>query len=180
MDRLAGEVPPGSDGLIFHPYLQGERGPHWDPFLKASFIGLTMQHRRAHFARALYEGIAFSVRDLLEAAKREGLRFGSFRLIGGGARSALWRQIIADVTGKGIRRCGTPEASALGAAMLGAAGVGIHPGVREAAETMTRLDAAPTLPDSERREAYSRLYEEVYRLLFPTLRMSMRRLGALT
>ena len=99
--------------------------------------------------------------------------------MGGGSRSALWRQIIADVTGKRIRRCGTAEASALGAAILGAAGVGIHPGVREAAETMTRLDAAPNLPDPERRDAYSRLYEAVYHPLFPALQSSLQRLAAL-
>ena len=88
MDSLAGEVPPGSDGLIFHPYLQGERAPYWDPLLRADFIGMTMQHGRAHFARALYEGIAYSIRDLLEAARALGLSFGVIKLMGGGARSA--------------------------------------------------------------------------------------------
>ena len=70
MDALAATIPPGADGLLFHPYLQGERAPYWDPLLRADFIGLTISHTRAHFARALYEGIAFSIRDLLAAAHR--------------------------------------------------------------------------------------------------------------
>src|SRR5438093_11304421 len=98
MDRLAAQVPPGAGGLLFHPYLQGERAPYWDPLLRADFIGLTMQHEKAHFARALYEGIAFSIRDLLETARGFGLEFGATRLIVGGSRSATWRQIMADVT----------------------------------------------------------------------------------
>src|SRR5262249_7402464 len=73
MDRLAAGIAPGSEGLIFHPYLQGERAPYWDPLLRGDFIGMTMRHSRAHFARALYEGIAFSIRDLLEAARALGL-----------------------------------------------------------------------------------------------------------
>ena len=83
MDALAATIAPGADGLLFHPYLQGERAPYWDPLLRGDFIGLTISHNRAHFARALYEGIAFSIRDLLQAARRHGLAFGTLRLIGG-------------------------------------------------------------------------------------------------
>ncbi len=88
MDRLAGTIAPGSDGLIFHPYLLGERAPYWDPLLRGDFIGMTMRHNRAHFARALYEGIAYSIRDLLRGAEEVGLSFGIIKLMGGGARSA--------------------------------------------------------------------------------------------
>src|SRR3546814_2492535 len=112
MDRLAAGVAAGSDGLIFHPYLQGERAPHWDPRLRGSFIGLTLRHTRAHFARACYEGIAFALNDVLRAAKDlSGARFGDMRLLGGGARSATWRQIIADVTGLTMKVPETGDAS---------------------------------------------------------------------
>jgi len=126
MDRLAGEVGPGAEGLIFHPYLQGERAPYWDPLLRADFIGMTMQHNRAHFARALYEGIAYSIRDLLTAARKLGFSFGVIKLMGGGARSATWRQIIADVTGLVVERPGNGDAS-FGAALVAGIGVGAIP-----------------------------------------------------
>lgn len=160
MDRMAAEIPPGADGLIFHPYLQGERGPHWDPLLRASFIGLTMQHGRAHFVRALYEGIAFSVRDLLEAAQREGLSFSGFRLIGGGARSATWRQIIADVLGVEIEQPENGDAS-FGAALVAGIGVGLFPDHRAAVERCVRIVGRAT-PDMARHRFYSELFA-IYR-----------------
>ncbi|OYV30262.1 MAG: xylulokinase, partial [Acidocella sp. 20-61-6] len=92
MDALAASAPRGAGGLLFHPYLQGERAPYWDPLLRADFLGLTITHGKANFARALYEGIGFSIRDLLQAAEALGQSFGTIRLLGGGARSAAWRQ----------------------------------------------------------------------------------------
>ncbi len=168
MDRLAAAVPPGSAGLVFHPYLQGERGPHWDPNLRASFIGLTMQHTRAHFVRALYEGIAFSVRDLLEAAKAEGLSFSGFRLIGGGARSATWRQIIADLLGVEIEQPENGDAS-FGAALVAGVGVGVFPSFTAAVERSVRVVGRAT-PDPARHRFYSELfaiYQEATRRLQP-------------
>jgi xylulokinase len=156
MDRMAGEIAPGADGLLFHPYLQGERAPYWDPFLRADFIGLTMQHRREHFARALYEGIAFSIRDLLEAARALGLTFGDIRLIGGGARSAVWRQIIADVTGLTIERPANGDAS-FGAALVAGIGVGLFASPLAAVEACVRItDRCP--PDPGRHAFYSELF----------------------
>ena len=121
MDALAGGVSPGSDGLLFHPYLHGERAPHWDSKLRADFLGLTMHHGRAHFARALYEGVAYALRDAMTAAEVLGLRYDTLRIIGGGARSATWRQIVADVLGKQILVPTNGDAS-FGAAVL--AGIG--------------------------------------------------------
>ncbi len=156
MDRLAGSVPPGSEGLLFHPYLQGERAPYWDPLLRADFMGLTMRHGRAHVARAFYEGIAYSIRDLLEAARGLGLSFGAIRLMGGGARSALWRQIIADVTGLSIERPGNGDAS-FGAALVAGIGVGLYPGPEGAvARCVKVLDRCE--PDPRRQ----RLHEELF------------------
>ena len=87
MDMLATDVQPGSDGLLFHPYLQGERAPYWDSKLRADFLGVTMHHGRAHFVRALYEGIAYAMRDAMTAAETLGLRYDTLRIIGGGARA---------------------------------------------------------------------------------------------
>lgn len=160
MDEMAAGVPPGSRGLIFHPYLQGERGPHWDPKLKADFVGITMQHGKEHFARALYEGIAYALCDLLSAAKDQGLTFDEFRIIGGGARSATWRQIVADVLGVEIRRPENGDAS-FGAALVAGVGVGSFKSYQEATERCVRLlDSAS--PDPASHAIYRTMFE-IYR-----------------
>jgi xylulokinase len=156
MDRLAGTVPPGSEGLLFHPYLQGERAPYWDPLLRADFIGLTMRHGQAHFARALYEGIAFSIRDLLETAKGFGLAFGTTRLIGGGARSTTWRQIMADVTGLEIEKPENGDAS-YGAALLAGIGVGAFASPEDAVAGCVRVEGRAE-PDPARHRLYTELF----------------------
>lgn len=168
MDRMGGLAAPGADGLIFHPYLQGERAPHWDPLLRADFIGLTMRHGRPHFVRALYEGIAYSIRDLMEAAKAEGLVFDELRIIGGGARSALWRQILADVLGHAIRRPAYGDAS-YGAALVAGVGVGLFDSYAEAVERCVRL-ADVVEPDAARHRLYLEMfdiYREAQRRLAP-------------
>jgi xylulokinase len=156
MDALATAIAPGADGLLFHPYLQGERAPYWDALLRADFIGLTISHGPAHFARALYEGIAFSMRDLLEAARALGLPFGTIRLMGGGARSATWRQIIADVTGLTIERTESGDAS-FGAALIAGVGVGIFASPQDAVARCVRL-LDTTVPNAKNHEYYSKLF----------------------
>ena len=168
MDGLAGQVAPGSEGLVFHPYLLGERAPYWDPLLRADFIGMTMRHNRAHFARALYEGIAYSIRDLLTAARDLGLSFGVIKLMGGGARSATWRQIIADVTGLAVERPGNGDAS-FGAALVAGIGVGFYSDPKAAVEAcVSVLDRCEA--DGERHALYTRLfaiYKEAQAALAP-------------
>jgi xylulokinase len=168
MDALAGQVPAGSEGLIFHPYLQGERAPYWDPLLRGDFIGMTMRHQRAHFARALYEGIAYSIRDLLEAARGLGLTFGRIKLMGGGSRSAIWRQIIADVIGLPVERPGNGDAS-FGAALVAGIGIGFYANPRAAvAQCVSVLDRCE--PDPKRHALYSELfaiYKEAQAALAP-------------
>ncbi|HEY2889806.1 MAG TPA: FGGY-family carbohydrate kinase, partial [Dongiaceae bacterium] len=160
MDRLAGTIAPGADGLIFHPYLLGERAPYWDPLLRGDFIGMTMRHNRPHFARALYEGIAYSIRDLLRGAEEVGLSFGVIKLMGGGARSATWRQIIADVTGLTVERPGNGDAS-FGAALVAGIGVGFYADPQAAVkECVSVLDRCQ--PDAERHALYDRLFA-IYR-----------------
>jgi len=168
MDRLAAGIPAGAEGLIFHPYLQGERAPYWDPLLRGDFIGMTMRHGRAHFARALYEGIAFSIRDLLEAARALGLSFGTIKLMGGGARSATWRQIIADVTGLVVERPGNGDAS-FGAALVAGIGVGYYADTRAAvAQCVSVLDRCE--PDPARHALYNEfftIYKQAQAVLAP-------------
>ena len=156
MDALAADAPRGARGLLFHPYLQGERAPYWDPLLRADFIGLTISHGKPDFARALYEGLAFSIRDLLEAARALGLSFGAIRLMGGGARSACWRQIIADVTGLAVERTEAADAS-FGAALIAGIGAGVFAGPEDAVARCVRLlDTTP--PDVDSHEFYTSLF----------------------
>jgi len=166
MDAEATKAPAGSEGVLFHPYLQGERGPHWDPWLRADFLGLTMQHDRPHLARAVYEGIAYSIRDLLTDARDKGLEFGPARLLGGGGRSELWRQILADVTGLVMEIPETADAS-FGAALVAGIGVGAFGSPREAVARCVRIRHR-TRPDAGRHALYGELfgvYREATRVL---------------
>ncbi|HEX8351491.1 MAG TPA: xylulokinase, partial [Pyrinomonadaceae bacterium] len=124
-ERLAEEAsaaPPGSDGLLWTPYLMGERTPHLDPHARAALVGLTSSHTRAHVVRAILEGVAFSLRDTLTVFAQMNVPVETIRLGGGGARSALWRQIQADVYGREVELVEADEGAAYGAALL--AGVG--------------------------------------------------------
>lgn len=132
MDALATAVPLGAEGLLFHPYLQGERAPYWDPLLRADFVGMTARHERGHFVRALYEGIAFSLRDVLGEFRAQGLDMSEARIVGGGSRSALWRQIVADVLGVRIVLPAVTDAS-FGAALLAGVATGFFADERAAA-----------------------------------------------
>lgn len=156
MDALASAAPRGAEGLLFHPYLQGERAPYWDPLLRADFIGMTISHTQMHFARAVYEGIAFSIRDLLGAAQALGLEFGAIRLMGGGAQSACWRQIIADVTGLAVERTETGDAS-FGAALVAGIGVGLFADPQDAERRCVRLQEITT-PRQEAVSFYTALF----------------------
>jgi xylulokinase len=102
IDAEASRVPPGSEGLLFHPHLHGEWAPHWNEELRANFIGATARHTRSHFSRAVLEGVAFSLRDAIEYLAEIGLSYSEYRLIGGGAQSPLWRRIVCDILGRPI------------------------------------------------------------------------------
>ena len=156
MDRLAAATAPGADGLLFHPYLQGERAPHWDPLLRADFVGMTFRHDRGHFVRALYEGIAFSLRDVLEQLRAQHLDMGEARIIGGGSRSATWRQIVADALGISILVPRVTDAS-FGAALIAGVGVGVFPDEITAARQCVSVIARHE-PDPARRPLYEQMY----------------------
>lgn len=135
MDQRARQAPAGCDGLLFHPYLNGERSPYWDPDLRASFIGLGFGHGAPHMCRALYEGVAFTLRDCLSVLRDRAMGFDTARLVGGGTRSALWRQIIADVTGLTIEVPAEGDAS-YGAALIAGIGAGVFADTGEAARAI--------------------------------------------
>jgi xylulokinase len=156
MHEAAATVPAGSDGLFFHPYLLGERAPYWDPNLRGSFVGVTMRHTKAHFLRALLEGVAFSLRDCFRTICDLGLPVYEIRLIGGGARSTLWTQIMADVFARPIVRTEGCDAS-FGAALLAGVGIGIFASPAAAVDHCTRVRDVLE-PDPQAADLYARLF----------------------
>jgi xylulokinase len=180
-DELVAEaatVPMGSEGLLFLPYLTGERTPHLDPLATGAFVGLTARHTRAHLTRALMEGVLFSLRDGLEIMGDLGVHGSEIRAIGGGATSPLWLQLQADVYGAGVLRLAIEEGAAYGAALLGHVTAGTFADVAEATAVVRTLDD-PTEPDPGNVAAAEETYA-VYRGLYGTLRDDMHRLTALT
>lgn len=175
MSAEAAATPPGAEGLLFLPYLSGERTPHADPFARGAFVGLTLRHGRAHLIRAVMEGVAMGLRDTLEIIRALSIPAGRVRASGGGARSALWRQILADVLGAEVATVTATDGAAYGAALLGGVGAGLFPTV-EAACATTIGTADHTAPDPDRVALYARLYG-MYRDLYPSLRASLRTLS---
>jgi xylulokinase len=168
----AGEVPAGSDGLVFLPYLTGERSPHPDPSARGAFVGLTLAHDRRHMTRAVLEGVAFGLRGGLDLMLEAGMPVPTqIRASGGGTASQLWRQILADVLDAEIAVTGTTEGAAYGAAVLAAVGVGWHPSVEAASQAFVTATpvAAPGPEASVYREAYA-IYRDLYPALAPTFR----------
>jgi xylulokinase len=170
----AGEVPVGSGGLLFLPYLTGERSPHPDPLARGAFVGLTLAHDRRHLARAVLEGVAFGLRDGLDLMVAAGMPAPSvIRASGGGIASPVWRQILADVLGAEIATVNTTEGAAYGAGLLAAVAAGWFASVEEAAATLaTATTVAAPGPDVAR---YAEVHE-VYRELYPALAPAFRRM----
>jgi xylulokinase len=170
-DYLAKEaesVPPGCDGLIFLPYLQGERTPHLDAYARGGWIGLTASHDRRYLVRAVLEGVAFSLKDCFAIIREQGLQLDQMRATGGGAKSPLWRQIIADVLGAELVLTNATEGPAFGAALLAGVASGVYASVQEACKQTVRV-VERTEPRSEPAAAYAHAYER-YRMLYPALR----------
>lgn len=168
--RAAG-VAAGSDGAIWLPYLMGERAPHLDPNARAAFVGLTASHTLDHMTRAVLEGVAFSLRDSLDVFREIGAPIEKIRLGGGGARSALWRQIQADVYGQPVETIEAEEGAAFGAAILAGVGAGAWPSVDTACEATIRTGER-TEPDARSSEVLERNYE-AYKLLYGALKPAM-------
>ncbi len=171
----ASEVPPGSEGLLFLPYLTGERSPHPDPLARGAFVGLTLAHDRRHLARAVLEGVAFGLRDGLDLMIEAGMAAPDvIRASGGGTTSPLWRQILADVLGAEIATVDTAEGAAYGAALLATVGAGWFPTVEEAAGSL--VSATPVAAPGPDAAAYAAAHS-VYRGLYPALAPTFRSLA---
>jgi xylulokinase len=170
LEREAGRVPPGSDGVMYLPYLCGVMNPYWDINARGAFVGLSSGHHRGHLYRAMLEGIACEQALAMNAVEREtGVRVKEFVAIGGGAASRVWCSIMADVTRRNISLPVNIEASALGAAIAGSVGAGLHKTFAEAARRMTGISKT-LIPDERRRKIYGTLlkeYERIYPAIHP-------------
>ena len=164
----AAKIPPGSDGLLWTPYLMGERTPHLDASARAALIGLTASHTRGHIVRAILEGVAFSLRDTFTLFQEMNVPVNSIRLGGGGARSPLWRQIQADVYGHSVELVAAEEGAAYGAALLAAVGAGVWPTLDATCAAAVRV-ASRTDPEPAAVTALNTSYA-AFRRIYPATR----------
>jgi xylulokinase len=174
----AAAIPAGSEGLVFLPYLTGERAPYPDPNAKGAFIGLTVRHGLPHMTRAVLEGVAFGLRDSFELIRGAGLgQIDQVRVSGGGARSALWRQILADVLDTELVTVNTTEGAAYGAALLAGVGAGVWEDVDTACESAIQI-VDRVVPRAAQVTRYKGFYP-VYRALYGTLKPTFDQLTTL-
>ncbi|MBV9436851.1 MAG: xylulokinase [Acidobacteria bacterium] len=164
----ATRVPAGSDGLLWAPYLMGERTPHLDPDARAALVGITASHTRAHVVRAILEGVAFSLKDTFTIFEEMRVPVKRIRLGGGGARSELWRQIQADIYGHEVEIVEAEEGAAYGAALLAGVGAGIWPSVDVACATSVRV--AKTIHPIAKNVDSMRSSYHAYRRVYPALK----------
>jgi xylulokinase len=164
----AKRIPAGSDGLLFLPYLMGERTPHLDPLARGMWFGLTAAHTRGHLIRSILEGVAFSLRDSLEILRHLRIPVDQIRASGGGSRNALWRQIQSDIYNKEVVTLRESEGSAYGAALLAGVGTKVYASVPEAAKATIQV-SAQVAPDPDRVRVYDKLYG-VYTRVYPAVR----------
>lgn len=180
LEKEAERVPAGAEGLIFLPYLMGERSPNWNPDARGVFLGITRKHTKAHLLRAVYEGVAFNLRTIFQALGELGVELQELRVIGGGAKSRLWTQILADVLGRPLTVTAAPqEATALGAAMAGAVGAGLLRNFREAADRFVEL--SETVEPRSVADVYEELHSvflKAYEALVPVFALLVGKGGA--
>ena len=169
MNISAEKSPPGANGLIFLPYLLGERSPRWNPRARGAFVGLTVRHTRADMVRAVLEGITMNLRVILDAFTTQGAQISDMRVIGGGARGRFWNQMMADIYGIPVHRLAIlQEATSMGAAVAGGVGVGLYPDF-SMSETMNEI-AETFEPNPQSQSVYEQVYpifEAAYRALVP-------------
>jgi len=172
LDELAAAAPPGSDNLIFTPWLSGERAPVLDHYLRGGFVGLSLGHTRAHLTRSVMEGVAFHIRWIIEAMEHVGFDIAAMQAIGGGSVSPLFTQIIADVTRRPLRIVEHPlEAGAMGAALAVAVGLDVYPNM-DAVDELIKIKRIVE-PQAENEAVYERMYpnfRELYTALAPIYR----------
>ena len=175
LTRKAAEAPVGSEGLIFLPYLTGERTPHGDANAKGVFFGITLRHGKPHMIRAVLEGVTYGMRDSFEIFREIGLPIEQVYATGGGARSELWRQIQADVYNTELVTINIAEGPAFGAAILAGVGAGVYSSIEEATDELIRITSR-TQPIPENVSIYDRYYQ-VYRALYPALKEQFDRVS---
>ncbi len=173
INGLAGSVPPASDGMIFLPYMNGERSPIWDPNAKGVYYGIGFSKTKGHFARATMEGTAYALRHNLETAEQVGARVELMHAIGGACNSVLWMHMKADITGVPIKTVDNDNATALGAAMLGGVGAGIYKDFEEAVSRCVRFKDSYE-PNATNAEIYNRAYDK-FRRIYEALKEEMSR-----
>lgn len=172
----AESVPAGSEGLLFLPYLSGERTPHPDPLARGAFIGLTLRHGRGHMTRAVLEGVAFGLKDSFTLIQNAGLgNIAEIRASGGGINSPLWRQILASVLEAELKTVETVEGAAYGAALLAGVGSGAWPDVNQACRQVIKITGS-TRPDKSQLMIYRDRYL-LYRELYPALKPSFQKMS---
>ena len=177
MDRLAETVPVGSDRLLFLPYLMGERSPHPDPDARGVFFGLSGVHERANLIRAVREGVAFSQLECVEVFREMGVPVGDMMLTGGGAKSPLWRQMLADLYGCPVSIPASGEGAALGAAILAGVGTGVYSSLPEACKELIGKGET-VMPDGKRGEEYMPFFA-LYKQLYLSLKGDFKTLGSI-
>jgi xylulokinase len=168
-------VAAGSDGLVFLPYLNGERTPHADPNARGSFVGMNLTHTRGHMTRSVMEGITFALRDSLEIITSLGVPVRQIRASGGGSKNPMWRQMQADVFGKKITTLEVEQGPAYGVALLAAVGDGAYSSIESACKATIQV-ADETKPNRAAVKNYNRLFP-VYRDLYGRLKDSMNQLA---
>ena len=172
------KISPGSDGLIFLPYLTGERTPHPDPYARGAFVGLTVRHNQSHLTRAVLEGVGFGLKDSFTLIEGSGLsKARQVRISGGGARSPIWRQILADILGAELATVNTTEGAAFGVALLAGVGAGVWSDAESACHEMIQVTGV-TLPNPDSAERYGQFYR-LYRELYPALKPASEVLGVI-
>ncbi|ACT04764.1 xylulokinase [Paenibacillus sp. JDR-2] len=175
LDRMAKEVPAGSEGLLFLPYLTGDRTPHMDPQASGMFFGLKLEHKDAHLIRAVLEGVCYSLRDGVEIIRSLGVELERIIISGGGAKSLLWSQILADILHQDVYVSMTEEQACVGAAIMAGVGAKLYDSVEQACQTVVKLHESPVRPDPMNQAIYDRYYTvysklyEINRELFPML-----------
>jgi xylulokinase len=165
------DAPPGSDGVLFLPALSGSTAPRWNDAMRGAFLGLGMNHTSAHIARAVLEGCAYALRDIIDRLDALDLGHGEVRIVGGGARDDLWASIKADVLGRPVRRVLSEEATAVGAAMVAGVGSGMFASF-EAASVAVQLDSATIDPDPYAQQRYAEAYDR-YRAAFDAVESAL-------
>lgn len=177
LNKKAAAIAPGSEGLIFLPYLYGERTPHNDANARGVFFGISGRHKQGHFIRSVMEGVTFGLKDSLNLIKDQNIKVKEIRAIGGGVKSKVWQQILADIMGQNIKLLNVEEGPAYGAAIIAGVGVGIFDSFENVSEKIIKVEDEIT-PIKENVKTYEKYYK-IYQDLYPSLKKEYKKLSKL-